>query len=156
MRTINRSSSKKSNTPPSPRRDFLSLKERSALMGRIKSERTEPEMVIARFLKKSRLRFRRYNERLPGKPDFTLPEYRLIVNVDGEFWHGRDFNRWKKSLKPYWLNKITRNILRDRRNGRKLRASGWKVIRIWDTDVLRDPAKCLSRILCAISPAQIQ
>ena len=71
---------------------------------------------------------------------------KVAVFVDGDFWHGWQFPRWRHKLGPYWKKKIEGNRYRDRRTSNKLRREGWLVIRIWEHDVERDPESCVDRI----------
>ena len=68
---------------------------------------------------------------------------------DGEFWHGKDWERRKndfKSNQAFWLQKIERNMERDREVDEKLRILGWKVLRLWGNDILRRPHECLTAL----------
>jgi DNA mismatch endonuclease, patch repair protein len=132
-------------------RDFLEPAARSALMSRIKSKDTKPELALARLLRSSSIRFRRHVKRLPGRPDFVLSGHLIAVFVDGGFWHGRGFENLRNSLKPYWVQKIERNMARDRSTRAKLRSMGWSVIRVWEEDAMKRPEKCLARIRRAMS-----
>jgi DNA mismatch endonuclease (patch repair protein) len=112
-------------------------------MSLIRGKHTVPELTMARLLRRAKIRFRRYSG-LPGTPDFRIcwPDRRLtkiVVFVDGEFWHGRDWERLRMKLegKPYWLRKIARNMDRDRRVDGILRERGYLVLRFWDRDVTR-------------------
>lgn len=71
---------------------------------------------------------------------------RVVVFIDGDFWHGWHFPKWYRRLSPYWCEKIARNRRRDQANFRKLRRSGWLVIRIWEHDVVRNVEGCVDRI----------
>lgn len=67
----------------------------------------------------------------------------MVVFCDGDFWHGRHWARRRSRLlrganAAYWLEKIRYNMLRDRRQTRMLMASGWHVVRLWETDILSD------------------
>lgn len=89
---------------------------------------------------------------LPGTPDLVFSRQRVVVFVDGDFWHGRDWDRRKVRLQvgmnaAYWLSKIAYNRERDNRNDTQLADLGWKVVRLWETDVLRDPEGAASGIL---------
>src|SRR5262249_34915412 len=88
---------------------------------------------------------------LPGCPDIVFPKRRVAVFCDGDFWHGRDLeNRLAKLAKGhnanYWLAKITRNVARDVKNNLALKAAGWVVLRLWETDVLRAPQQAAEQI----------
>jgi DNA mismatch endonuclease (patch repair protein) len=71
---------------------------------------------------------------------------RVVVFIDGDFWHGWHFPKWYKRLSPYWYEKIARNRRRDQANFRQLRRAGWRVIRIWEHEVKRNVDACVDRI----------
>jgi DNA mismatch endonuclease (patch repair protein) len=103
------------------------------------------ELLLRRQLTKLGLRYRKYAADLPGKPDIVFRTARVAVFCDGDFWHGRHWVRLKRYLSrrhngEYWIAKIARNRERDRDISRKLAKAGWHVIRIWETDILRNPA----------------
>ncbi len=55
--------------------------------------------------------------------------------VDGCFWHACPKHAsWPKINAKWWRAKIERNVARDRDTDAKLRAAGWKVIRVWAHD----------------------
>lgn len=124
--------------------DFLSKKERSRLMSKIRSKDTKPELEMARILDLASLRYDKHRKDLPGKPDFVLGN--LAVFVDGSFWHGKKFDTWSHKLKPFWLQKIQNNMRRDKRVDARLRRMGYCIIHIWEEDVWTKQSKCLSRI----------
>jgi DNA mismatch endonuclease (patch repair protein) len=74
----------------------------------------------------------------------------VAVFVDGDYWHGWRFPAWRDKLAAYWKQKIETNRRRDRRNFRRLRRSGWRVIRLWEHEVERDAERCVDRIESAI------
>jgi len=90
------------------------------------------------------LRFQKNVETLVGKPDIVFPSSKVLVFCDGDFWHGRNWATLKKKLATganatYWRAKIAANMKRDRSTSALLGRSGWKVIRIWESDIRRDP-----------------
>ena len=130
--------------------DNLTPKQRSYTMSRIRSKDTTPELTIRRLVHSRGLRYRIHCAELPGKPDLVFVSARVVVFVDGDFWHGWQFPRWKENIGKYWQKKIEGNRHRDRRNFRKLRHDGWHVIRIWEHEIKRDPASCVDRIEVAV------
>jgi len=120
-------------------------------MSLVKSAGNKPERIMERLLKEANITFRSQCDRLDGNPDFVITRRRVVVFVDGEFWHGRRFEDWRSKLKPYWLSKIARNMRRDRRNNRALRAKGYSVVRIWEPDILKRPDWCIARVRRAIA-----
>jgi len=90
------------------------------------------------------LRYQVHPMDLAGRPDLVFSKARLCVFCDGDFWHGRNWSRLQVSLRrrsnpSYWTRKIARNLQRDREQTRLLRRAGWRVLRFWETDILRDP-----------------
>jgi DNA mismatch endonuclease, patch repair protein len=84
---------------------------------------------------------------LPGKPDFIFLKERVAIFVDGCFWHGcPSCFRMPHSNKRYWQDKISKNMKRDKRNLRKLRALNWKVIRLREHQLKESPSDCINRI----------
>lgn len=76
---------------------------------------------------------------LPGKPDFYFPDQKLVVFVDGCFWHGCPRHvRFPQARAEYWRAKIERTRRRDNRLRRQLRRDGYHVMRIWEHDLTRD------------------
>lgn len=90
---------------------------------------------------------------LPGRLDMVFAGLRVAVFVDGDLWLGWRFPTWSKRLPPYWKAKIERNRNRDRRNFRRPRRAGWKVVRVWEHEVRTDAARCVSRIKRALRSA---
>lgn len=85
-------------------------------------------------------------EVLPGSPDIVLTKYKIAIFVDGEFWHGKDWEERKKRLKrnrEYWIEKIEENMKRDKRNDALLEADGWYVIHFWEKMVLKETDYCV-------------
>jgi DNA mismatch endonuclease (patch repair protein) len=130
--------------------DIMSKEKRSALMARIKAKDTKPERRIGRALRAAGKRPRKHDANLPGRPDFVFPRGKVAVFVDGDFWHGWRFPVWEHKLQPFWREKISKNRERDQRNFRRLRASGWKVIRIWEHEIEKDLERCIGRIIHAV------
>jgi len=130
--------------------DIMSKEKRSALMSRIRGKNTKPELVMAKALRTAGKRPRRHVSDLPGKPDFVFHKARVVVFVDGDFWHGWRFPIWAAKLQPFWREKIATNRARDERNFRKLRRTGWKVIRIWEHQIEKDLDHCMERIIHAV------
>lgn len=126
--------------------DNLTLQQRSYTMSRIRSKNTKPELLIRRLAHSRGLRFRLHQRSLPGCPDLVFPGPKVVVFVDGDFWHGWRFERWGGTLAPYWKAKIAGNRARDRANFKLLRQLGWRVIRLWEHEVEVNPNACVDRI----------
>ena len=124
--------------------DIFTPEKRSWVMSRIRSKDTKIEKKTASMLRKNKIRYRRF-PKVFGSPDFVV-EKKVIVFCDGDFWHGYRYDRKKKPPKKFWRDKIERNMKRDRKVTRKLRADGWSVVRLWEHDIERRPQSCIGRI----------
>jgi DNA mismatch endonuclease (patch repair protein) len=127
--------------------DFLSPIERSSLMSRVRGKNTHIERLMFVELRKRGVRFSTHSVEIEGRPDIVIRKCRILVFVDGDFWHGRNYKLWRHKLTPSWANKIDRNIQRDRRQRARLRRQGWHVIRLWGSKILKDSGKCACRIM---------
>src|SRR5829696_7578499 len=124
----------------------------SHTLARNKSSNTTCERVLRSELWRLGLRFRKNVNSLPGKPDIVFTRKRLAVFCDGDFWHGRDWKTRRKKLSNgsnacYWVKKIQQNINRDQANIEQLEARGWIVLRLWETDILKDPTMAARQVL---------
>jgi DNA mismatch endonuclease (patch repair protein) len=88
---------------------------------------------------------------LPGRPDFVLRQRGIAIFIDGDFWHGWRFETWRLKLSEKWERKIESNRLRDIRNHRLLRRRGWRVIRIWEHQILDNSEVCANRLRAVIA-----
>jgi DNA mismatch endonuclease (patch repair protein) len=104
------------------------------------------ERVVRSGLHRRGLRFRKHVAALPGKPDIVFPQARVAVFIDGDFWHGYRFPAWENKLSGFWKTKIQGNRHRDQRNFRRLRTMGWRVTRIWQHELERNPESCIERV----------
>lgn len=141
---------------PAPVADTLSPARRSWNMSRIKARDTHPERVVRSVLHGLGFRFRLHGRALPGRPDVVLPKYRAVVFVHGCFWHRHQrcaFAYNPKSNVDFWTKKFAENVERDQRKARALRASGWKVITVWECQT-RDRKRLTARLdrLVRLSP----
>lgn len=78
----------------------------------------------------------RRRSKLPGRPDFVFNRRKVVVFVDGDFWHGNPKKfRIPKSNSEYWEKKIAGNRKRDVQVSRELKRLGWRVIRLWESSL---------------------
>jgi len=134
--------------------DNLTPEQRSYCMSRIKGKDTGLERKVRSELHKRGLRFRKHVKELPGKPDIVFSNAKIVVFIDGDFWHGYRFPTWEHKVSEFWKKKINKNRERDRKNFRKLRAMGWRVIRLWQHEIERDFEGCITRIIAAVRDSQ--
>ncbi len=114
--------------------DTMTKAERSALMARIRSTNTKPEVFVRSALHRAGFRFRLHNRELPGRPDIVLPKHRTVVFVHGCFWHrhGCSLASDPATRKAFWREKFARNVARDKRTAAALRRAGWRVLTVWE------------------------
>ncbi|MET3395786.1 DNA mismatch endonuclease (patch repair protein) [Variovorax sp. 1140] len=115
----------------------MTVGQRSALMSRIRSKDTAPELVVRSILHRRGYRFRLHRKDLPGCPDIVLPKHGKVVLVQGCFWHGHacKLGSKPKSNQSYWAPKIAANRARDVRNLALLQDLGWDVLELWECDI---------------------
>lgn len=121
---------------------------RSWIMSRVRGRDTKPEIVVRSLVHRMGFRFRVHRRDLPGTPDIVFPRLRKVILVHGCFWHGH--RGCKRSKRPttnaeFWNDKLSRNLIRDRRSRRALRRAGWQVLVIWQCETRR-PDKLLKRL----------
>lgn len=124
------------------------------IMSAIPSKGTKPEIMLRKALWCENLRYRVNYNALPGSPDIVFTKAKVVVFCDGDFWHGHNWAiRGKANLQEeldgyseYWRNKILRNIERDEENNKSLRAFGWTVLRIWESDIKGNLEECVQLV----------
>lgn len=126
--------------------DIKTREQRSYNMSRVKSKNTKPERIMFELLRKYGYKFKKHYPVL-GKPDIAFPKYKVVVFINGEFWHGKNYKSLKKTIPDFWVKKIGQNIKRDKFIQRKLRRGGWYIINFWSRSILRRPEQSLKRLL---------
>jgi DNA mismatch endonuclease (patch repair protein) len=136
---------------------FYTTGERSKHMAKIKASNTKPELALRRALWKLNIRYRKTNKDLPGNPDIAIRKYKIAVFIDGEFWHGYNWEDKKPRIKAnrgFWIPKIERNMQRDKENNIKLNKMGYTVFRFWEAIIRKDVSQCVNEICQYITRAK--
>jgi DNA mismatch endonuclease (patch repair protein) len=120
-------------------------------MTSVRAKDTDIEQAVRSELHRRGFRFRKHVRDLPGRPDIVFPRARVAVFIDGDFWHGHEFERWRNDVSEFWRKKIEGNAARDARNKTNLEDSGWRVVRVWKHEVKRDLDGCVNLIVNALS-----
>lgn len=118
-------------------------------MRRVHNKNSLIERMLRSELWARNLRYRKNVNSIFGKPDIVFIGKKIAVFVDSEFWHGYDWKNKKseiKSNKKFWINKIERNIQRDKEVTATLHSQGWIVLRFWGRDIKKNLAKCADQI----------
>ncbi len=131
----------------------------SKRMANVKLKRGDAEVLLAKKLWHNGFRYRLNYKKLPGSPDIAILKYRLAVFVDGEFWHGYDWDAKKTKLKrnrEYWLQKIEENMNRDVCVDKSLIYLGWTPVHFWTKEVLKETDECIETIKELAFEIQVQ
>lgn len=135
---------------------FYTTKQRSKTMSKIRGKNSIPELLLRKALWVKNIRFRLHRKDLPGKPDLVIEKYKLAIFVDGDFWHGYQWNvRKPKSNQGFWIPKIERNMQRDRYVSEQLTDKGYAVMRFWEHEVKTNLTACVNQVLLYIESARI-
>jgi len=132
--------------------DVFTKEKRSEVMSHIRGKgNKDTELMLIRILRVSHISGWRRNQSLLGKPDFTFHKQKVVVFVDGCFWHScpRHSNLPKNNRK-FWEKKLQANKARDKFVTRELQKKGWIVVRVWEHE-LKDQIKVANKILRALS-----
>lgn len=123
-------------------------------MQSIKSTGSKIEVTLAKELWSMGYRYRKNDKSVFGKPDIVFKKYKVAIFVDGEFWHGKNWEVRKhdhKSNQEFWHKKIERNMQRDQEVNERLLKEGWKVFRFWGQDITKNLRNCTDKITSAIN-----
>ena len=129
------------------------MTKRSYNMSMIKGKDTKVEVLLRKELWHRGLRYRKNCPSVYGKPDIVFLRKMIAVFVDGDFWHGYEFEKIKERVKSnnrYWIEKIEHNRERDMDVTLLLIEQGWTVLRFWDFEIKNDLAECADRIENAV------
>jgi len=135
--------------------DVFTKKKRSEVMARIRSRgNRETELRMAKLLRKSHVSGWRRHTRLLGRPDFSFPKRRLALFIDGCFWHRcPKCSNVPVNNRKFWLTKLTANARRDKLVTLGLRRLGWRVVRVWEHELVH-PNSVMSKLIRYLSPSR--
>lgn len=137
---------------------FYTTPERSKIMGKIRGKNTKPELAFRKALWQAGYRYRIDYKKLIGKPDIVLNKYKTAIFIDGEFWHGQNWEERKRKIKSnreFWIPKIERNIQRDAEVNQALAILGYTVFRFWENEVKKELHHCLQKVISHLKDAQL-
>ena len=130
-------------------KSYDSTPETRKRMSKVKLKGGKAETLLAKALWHKGYRYRKNEKRLPGSPDIALFKYHIAIFVDGEFWHGKDWETRRVRLKrnrEYWIEKIEENMARDLRNDRLLMQLGWTPLHFWEKEVMKNLSACVDEV----------
>ncbi|QNS40822.1 very short patch repair endonuclease [Chryseobacterium manosquense] len=126
--------------------DKLTKEQRRKNMQANKATSTKPEILLAKALFARGHRYRKNNKTIFGKPDLSFKKIKLVIFVDGEFWHRKDWHIRKndhKTNQEFWIKKIERNIERDKEVNAELSKQKWSILRFWAKDIEKNLLTCI-------------
>jgi DNA mismatch endonuclease, patch repair protein len=135
--------------------DVFSKKKRSQVMSQIRGHgNKDTELALVTLLRQEHITGWRRHQALLGKPDFTFRRERLVIFVDGCFWHccPKHFNL-PENNREFWQKKLGANRQRDKLVTLVLRKSGWRVLRIWEHE-FKYPDRVIRRVRTALAKPQ--
>lgn len=130
-------------------KSYDSTPETRKRMSKVKLKSGKAEILLAKALWHQGYRYRKNDKRLPGSPDIAVLKHCIAIFVDGEFWHGKDWEIRKGRLKrnrEYWIEKIEENMARDHRNDQLLMQAGWTPIHFWEKEVMKNLPTCVAEV----------
>jgi len=106
----------------------------------MKSKDTKPELKIRSYLLSKGLRLKIHDNSLSGTPDIVLPRHKMIININGCFWHqhGCAHTKTPNSQREFWYNKFKEIKYKDAKNRIKLERLGWNVIDLWECAIMNE------------------
>ena len=132
--------------------DVLTPEQRRKNMSRIRGKNTSPELKLRKMLWESGIRGYRVHYKLPGKPDIVFTRKKVVVFVDGCFWHKCPVCfRPPETNAEFWNDKLQKNVERDLKVTKELEDLGWTVLRFWEHEVKKTPEDVVARILLALN-----
>lgn len=117
--------------------DILTPEQRSALMAKVGTKNTVPEMRVRKCAHRLGYRFRLHRKGLPGSPDVVFPRLKKAIFVHGCFWHrhlGCVKASMPKTRTEFWSEKFAANVARDASDIAALENLGWSVLVVWECE----------------------
>ena len=132
--------------------DVFSSEKRSEVMSSVRSTGNKTtEVPLARSMRKLGVRGWRRHLRISGlrtKPDFVFQSERVVVFVDGCFWHRCPLHGTSPANNAeFWRKKLDGNVERDRRVDALLAESGWRIVRFWEHSIKSDADACALTVM---------
>jgi DNA mismatch endonuclease (patch repair protein) len=112
---------------------------------------TPCELAIRSLVHQMGLRYR-VDWKVPDsrtRADLAFVSARVLVFVDGCFWHGCPKHAtWPKANADWWRVKLEGNVRRDADATARLRRDGWTVLRFWEHE---EPVRAATRIAAVLA-----
>jgi very-short-patch-repair endonuclease len=91
------------------------------------------EKIFANILDLLDIRYKQffYAKDIKAFYDFYIPEYNIIIEVDGDFWHCNPDSKY--NIPKYETQK--RNLIKDSIKSQWASDNGYKLLRFWENDI---------------------
>lgn len=138
-------------TSPAMNPDRMTVEARRALMARIRSASTGPELTVRRLVHRLGYRYVPNHPALPGSPDLAFVGRRKALFVHGCFWHSHECGRGFRPTRnrEFWEAKLRRNVERDAEVLARLDALGWRSMTIYECELKGEAGDALAWKLIA-------
>lgn len=106
-------------------------------------QQTAPEAILAKLLDGRTFKYVGVGKAKYGQPissDFVVPRLKLIVQVDGCYWHGCKKHSGRSLAECRNLRQ------KDKRITSKATSKGWTVVRVWEHAIIRNPEKVAQKL----------
>jgi DNA mismatch endonuclease (patch repair protein) len=128
--------------------DIVSKEKRSQIMRTVRSKDSKIEVIFRKNLWNKGFRYRKNSTKYFGNPDLVLKKYKTVIYIDSCFWHGCKIHcRIPTTNERYWINKIERNMERDKEVNEYYKKISWNILRIWEHDLIKQPDLVYKKIV---------
>jgi DNA mismatch endonuclease (patch repair protein) len=139
--------------------DVLTPEQRHKCMSHVHSSDTKPEIFFRKALWRWGVRYRKNVRSLFGTPDIAIKKYKIVIFIDGDFWHGNDWEKRHYSSQEellaaysdFWQKKIRRNIERDKKVKEYYENKGWTILRFWTSETDKNLNECIIKTIETIN-----
>lgn len=118
--------------------DRVDKQTRSKIMRSIKSKDTKPEVLFRKHLCDRGIIDFVPHYKFAFNADIAFPREKIAIFIDGNFWHGKDFEQNRDKLSGHWQKHIEGNIERDKRNRKLLEDNQWVVLSFWEDEIMSE------------------
>ena len=127
--------------------DMYSKQKRSEIMSNVRSKNTKIELEVRKALWARGVRYRIHNPNIPGIPDISSMKNKVVVFLDGCFWHGcKKHGSIPKTNTKFWEDKINENIKRREKVKVELKKEGFTVLEYYECDLNKNIADIIDEI----------
>lgn len=117
-------------------------------MSKVKGKNTQLELFVRRELFKQGIGYRIHSKTLPGSPDISSKKNKIVVFIDGCFWHGCEkHGSIPKTNTEFWEKKIGRNIIRRNEVRKELENMDYTVLEYFECEIKNNFKEIIKNIL---------